>query len=148
MRVFPATRAPPGSSRIGWSRRRRHRRRHHSARRQRRAARHRPQGARANLEKILAKLADGIPVLLAACARRPTGASTYAEDFDAIFPDLARAHGSCSIPFFLDGVVYDPSSSKTTACTPMAKASQIVRSIIPSVELIARAEARRRGPQS
>ena len=105
-----------------------------------------PKQTRANLEKILAKLAERhIPVLLAGMRSPANWGDTYADDFDAIFPDLARAHGLVFYPFFLDGVVLDPKLNQNDGMHPNGKGvTQIVRSIIPSVEeLIARAEARR-----
>jgi len=105
-----------------------------------------PKETRANLDKILAKLAERrIPVLLAGMRSPANWGETYADDFDAIFPDLARAHGAIFYPFFLDGVILDSKLNQDDGMHPNGKGvAQIVRSIIPSVEeLIERAEAQR-----
>ena len=105
-----------------------------------------PKVTRANLEKILAKLAEKhIPVLLAGMRSPANWGDTYAEDFDAIFPDLAKQHALLFYPFFLDGVVLDAKLNQDDGMHPNSKGvAQIVRSMLPSVEeLISKAEAQR-----
>ena len=83
-----------------------------------------PKVTRANLQKIVAKLnARRIPVLLAGMRAPANWGDTYSEDFDAIFPDLAKEHGLILYPFFLDGVVLDTKLNQRTACIPTPRAS-------------------------
>ncbi len=105
-----------------------------------------PKVTRANLEKMLAKLAQKhIPVLLTGMRSPANWGETYADDFDAIFPDLAKQHALLFYPFFLDGVVLDAKLNQDDGMHPNSKGvAQIVRSMLPSVEeLISKAEAQR-----
>jgi len=105
-----------------------------------------PKETRANLEKIIAGLKGRhIPILLAGMRAPPNWGDSYVEDFDAIFPDLAREHGLIFYPFFLDGVVLDPKLNQNDGMHPSGKGvAEIVKRMLPSVEeLIARAQARR-----
>lgn len=65
-----------------------------------------PAESRANLDAILAEaVARGLPVLLAGM-RAPTNyGPEYKADFDAIYPELAAAHGALYDPFFLEGMI-------------------------------------------
>jgi acyl-CoA thioesterase-1 len=84
-----------------------------------------PKVTRTNLEKIIAALKKRhIPILLAGMRSPANWGEHYAENFDAVFPDLARANGLVFYPFFLEGV--------------------IVKRMLPSVEeLITRARSQR-----
>ena len=65
-----------------------------------------PKVTRDNLQQILAKLkARNIPVLFAGMRSPANWGDTYAEDFDVIFPDLAKEHEVLFYPFFLEGVI-------------------------------------------
>ena len=68
----------------------------------------------------------------------------YAERFDTVFPDLARAHGVDLYPFFLAGVAADPALNQSDGLHPNAAGvDRIVEGIMPFVEkLIAAALAR------
>lgn len=110
-----------------------------------------PKVTRQNLEKILAKLAKrSIPVLLAGMRSPANWGDTYAADFDAIFPSLAKEHALGFYPFFLDGVVLNTKLNQDDGMHPNTKGvAEIVRQILPEVEeLIAKAEARRLLPKS
>jgi acyl-CoA thioesterase-1 len=103
-----------------------------------------PKVTRANLEKIIAALKGRqIPILLAGMRSPANWGDGYADDFDAVFPELARANGLVFYPFFLDGVVLDAKLNQDDGMHPTGKGvAEIVRRILPSVEeLIARARA-------
>lgn len=105
-----------------------------------------PKVTRANLEKIIVKLAKRrIPVLLAGMRSPANWGDTYAEDFDAIFPDLAKQHDLLFYPFILEGVVLNAKLNQNDGMHPNSKGvAEMVRLILPSVEeLIAKAEAQR-----
>jgi acyl-CoA thioesterase-1 len=110
-----------------------------------------PKVTRENLQKILARLSQrGIPVLLTGMRSPANWGDTYADDFDAIFPALAKEHALVFYPFFLEGVVLNAKLNQDDGMHPNSKGvAEIVRQIIPSVEeLIAKAEARRTAPKS
>jgi acyl-CoA thioesterase-1 len=105
-----------------------------------------PKVTRENLQKILAKLKQrNIPVLLAGMRSPANWGGTYAEDFDVIFPDLAKEHELLLYPFFLEGVILNALLNQDDGLHPNAKGvAEIVRQIVPSVEeLIAKVEALR-----
>ena len=98
------------------------------------------------LDSILKKLKDRHIAVLLAGMRAPRNLGPeYVGAFDAIYPALASTHAVVFYPFFLDGVASEPKLNQGDGMHPNGKGvTQIVRSIIPSVEeLIARAEARR-----
>jgi acyl-CoA thioesterase-1 len=110
-----------------------------------------PKVTRENLQKIVLKLRERrIPVLLAGMRSPANWGDTYAQDFDAIFPALAKEHELVFYPFFLEGVVLNARLNQNDGMHPNSKGvAEIVRQIIPSVEeLIARAEARRAAAKS
>lgn len=94
-----------------------------------------PARLRANLDAIVIELGRcGIPVLLAGMLAPPF-LGGFAEQFDAVFPAVARAHGATLYPFFLEGVVGDPSLTLFDGMHPNARAIGIVaRRILPHVE--------------
>ena len=65
--------------------------------------------------------------------RSPTNwGDNYTEEFDAIFPDLAKEHGLIFYPFFLDGVVFDAKLNQQDGIHPNAKGvAAIVKAILP-----------------
>jgi len=110
-----------------------------------------PKVTRENLQKILAKLqARSIPVLLAGMRSPANWGDTYADDFDTIFPDLAKDSALVFYPFFLQGVILNAKLNQNDGMHPNSKGvAEIVRQITPSVEeLISKAEARRTTPKS
>jgi len=110
-----------------------------------------PKVTRDNLQKILAKLhARKLPVLLVGMRSPANWGDTYADDFDAIFPALAKEHGLIFYPFFLEGVVLDSKLNQQDGMHPNAKGvAEIVRQIMPSVEeLIGKVQAQRAAAKS
>ena len=103
-----------------------------------------PAQTRANLEGILRRLgARRIPALLAGMRAPPNMGADYVKAFDAIYPDLAAAHGAALYPFFLDGVAAERGLNQGDGLHPTAAGVDvIVAKILPQVEeLIARAAA-------
>ena len=64
-----------------------------------------PRTTREGLEAILAEFGRReIPVLIAGMYAAPFLSRQYQEEFNAIYPDLARRFGAALYPFFLAGV--------------------------------------------
>lgn len=100
-----------------------------------------PDETQANLDAILNKLNErNIPVLLAGMIAPPNMGSEYGEDFNRIYPLLAKRYDVVFYPFFLEGAAGIPELNQEDAIHPNAKGvAEIVRRILPSVkELLAR----------
>jgi acyl-CoA thioesterase-1 len=107
-----------------------------------------PKVARENLEQIIAKLKERhISILLTGMRSLANWGEHYSEQFDAIFPELAREHGLLFYPFFLDGVVLDHALNQDDGLHPNGKGvGEVVKRMLPSVEeLITKAASK---PQS
>ena len=93
-----------------------------------------PARTRDNLDAILHALRQaGIPPLLAGMLAPPF-LGAHGERFNAVFADLARAHGVPLYPFFLAGVAGDPALTLRDGIHPNARAIGIVTErILPSV---------------
>jgi acyl-CoA thioesterase I len=64
-----------------------------------------PAQTRSDLDAIVAELRRrGIPVLIAGMRAAPNLGPDYRRDYEGIFPELARKHGTALYPFFLAGV--------------------------------------------
>lgn len=94
-----------------------------------------PSTARANLDAILQRLdEDGIPVLLAGMLAPPNFGSEYADEFNAMYPELAEAYEIPLYPFFLDGVATIPSLNQADRIHPNAEGvAEIVGRMLPLV---------------
>jgi acyl-CoA thioesterase-1 len=97
-----------------------------------------PTVTRNALDQILERLkAKGIKVLLAGMRAPPNMGEAYASQFDAIFPDLAKAHGVPLYPFFLEGVAGHRALNQPDGLHPLpAGVDVIVRRILPQVEAL------------
>jgi acyl-CoA thioesterase-1 len=103
-----------------------------------------PAVTRHALDSILGALAKRkIPVLLCGMLAPRNLGSDYAQKFDAIFPDVAKANGLIFYPFFLDGVVTNRKLNQGDGLHPTAAGVDvIVAKIFPKVEeLIAHVRA-------
>lgn len=92
--------------------------------------------ARANLETIMDRIDTlDLPVLLMGMkASRGLGAD-YVNQFDKMYPDLAREHEALLYPFFLEGVVMDPALNQADRMHPNEKGvAAIVAGVLPLVE--------------
>ena len=95
-----------------------------------------PAVTRRALAAILGKLgARRQAVLLAGMMSPRNLGDEYAEEFDAIFPDLARHYGVPLYPFFLAGVATDAALNQPDGVHPTAAGvARIVEGILPHVE--------------
>jgi acyl-CoA thioesterase-1 len=103
-----------------------------------------PAEAKANLDWMLARFAAAkVPVLLAGMMAPRNLGEDYVKAFDGMYPALAAARGVPLYPFFLDGVVSDPSLFQADGLHPnRAGVAIIVERIVPSVlQLIDKAKA-------
>ena len=103
-----------------------------------------PAQTRANLDAILRRLAARrIPALLAGMRAPPNMGAEYTKAFDAIYPDLAAAHGAALYPFFLDGVAAERGLNQGDGIHPTAAGVDVIvaKILLPVEELIARARA-------
>ena len=94
-----------------------------------------PAIARANLDAILAELdRRRIPVLVAGMRAAPNLDPAYRAKYEAIFPELAKAHGAALYPFFLDGVAGQAGMQQADGLHPtFAGVKRIVTGILPRV---------------
>jgi acyl-CoA thioesterase-1 len=94
-----------------------------------------PQQTRADLDAILAELKRrGIPVLVAGMLAAPNLGPRYRTEYDAIFPDLAHAHGAALYPFFLAGVAGNASLALPDKVHPNFQGiKRMVSGITPTV---------------
>ena len=95
-----------------------------------------PQVTRRNLETIIGRLkGKGATVLLAGMLAPKNWGEDYARRFDAIYPELAAAHGLTLYPFFLEGVALRPDLNLDDGLHPNARGiDAIVARIVPVVE--------------
>ncbi|WP_458758656.1 arylesterase [Afipia sp. TerB] len=95
-----------------------------------------PKVTRAALEDILKKLkARNVAVLLCGMYAPPNLGPDYAAQFNAIYPDLAKAYGVPLYPFFLEGVATEAKLNQADGMHPTADGvDAIVRNILPTVE--------------
>lgn len=91
---------------------------------------------RANLEQILNKLkARKIPVLFVGMRAPRNLGSDYDDEFDAVYPALAKAHSVLFYPFFLEGVAANPALNQADGIHPNEKGTLVVvRGMLPYAE--------------
>jgi len=90
---------------------------------------------RKNLERAIeiAKGA-GVRVLLAGMKLPPNYGSDYTRQFEALFPDLAKAQGVALIPFLLDGVAAKPELNLADGIHPNAQGYQrVIENVLPAL---------------
>ncbi|MBY6264727.1 arylesterase [Azospirillum sp. 412522] len=94
-----------------------------------------PGQARANLDAILKTLKERrIPTLLAGMFASPSLGKPYTDQFNAIYPDLAKTYDVPLYPFFLDGVALQQALIQPDGLHPNAQGvAVIVERILPSV---------------
>lgn len=97
-----------------------------------------PAVTRSALSEILGRLkARGIAVLLCGMLAPPNYGHDYADRFNAIYPELAKAFDVPLYPFFLNGVAADAKLNQADGIHPTAEGVDIiVHNILPSVEAL------------
>jgi len=97
-----------------------------------------PAVTRAALSDILTRLkARKIAVLLCGMLAPPNYGKDYADRFNAIYPELAKAFGVPLYPFFLDGVAAEKKLNQADGIHPTAEGVDlIVKNILPAVEAL------------
>lgn len=95
-----------------------------------------PEETRRNLSALLERLEEEeMPTLLAGMLAPRNLGPEYAEEFDAIFPDLAESHPVVFYPFFLEGVAAESDLNQGDGIHPNAAGvAAIVERMLPSVE--------------
>jgi len=102
-----------------------------------------PEVTAKNLDKIIDQLNKrGIEVLLTGMKAPPNMGNVYVEQFDAIYPELAKKYDLLFYPFFLDGVAAQTELNQADRIHPTAEGVKlIVTRILPSaLALIERLE--------
>ena len=91
---------------------------------------------RANLTAIFDRLkARNIPVFILGMRAPANYGARYAQDFDSIYPDLAKAYQAPLYPFMLDGVAGQQASLLSDGLHPNADGVDIIaRKILPSLD--------------
>jgi len=105
-----------------------------------------PKITRDALNEILRRLKERRIEVLFAGMRAPRNmGAEYVRAFDAIFPELAKAHDVVFYPFFLDGVATIGTLNQPDGIHPTARGiDTIVQGILPKAEeLVARVKAKR-----
>jgi acyl-CoA thioesterase-1 len=93
-----------------------------------------PQALYDNLDQILTRLqAQRVKVLLVGMYAPRNLGRDYDEEFDAIYPRLAKQHGVPLYPFFLDGVVGDAKLLQADGLHPNAAGVAVIVSRIGPV---------------
>jgi acyl-CoA thioesterase-1 len=94
-----------------------------------------PETVHANLQQIIDKArAAKVTVLLIGMRAAPNLGADYQQQFDAVYPALAKADGLLFYPFMLDGAVGDPALMQSDGIHANAKGvAIIVQRILPSV---------------
>jgi acyl-CoA thioesterase I len=78
-----------------------------------------PAIVRSNLDAMIGKIeAGGAKVLLAGMRAPPNWGQGYQQEFDRLYPELARARGLTLYPFFLEGVAMDPKLNQADGLHP------------------------------
>jgi len=94
-----------------------------------------PGAMRGNLDAILREIGRAGIATLVAGMLAPVFFGPFATRYNAVFADVAQAHGAAFYPFFLDGVVGDPTLTLADGMHPNARAIGIVTErILPHVE--------------
>jgi acyl-CoA thioesterase-1 len=99
-----------------------------------------PKITRAALTDIVSRLKGrGIAVMLCGMLAPPNYGSDFADRFNTIYPDLAKAFDVSLYPFFLAGVAADAKLNQADGIHPTAEGVDIiVNNMLPTVETFLR----------
>jgi acyl-CoA thioesterase-1 len=94
-----------------------------------------PAITRANLDAMIGKIqASGAKLLLMGMRAPANLGEEYQQEFERIYPELARAHGVTLYPFFLEGVAMDPKLNQPDGIHPNERGvTALVERIAPVV---------------
>ncbi len=94
-----------------------------------------PKVAYDNMDKMLKILSDKkMKILLAGMISFPNMGKKYSDEFNKIYPLLAKKHGAALYPFFLKDVAAVPSLNQADAIHPNKKGiAVIVKNIVPLI---------------
>ena len=94
-----------------------------------------PKATRANLEAIIQKAqAAGVEIVLAGMLSPTNLGPEYKAAYDAIYPDLAKAHNLLFMPFLLQDVAQDSDLNQADGIHPNGNGvAIIVRNLLPYV---------------
>ena len=94
-----------------------------------------PEVTAKNLEAMITSLKKReISVLIAGMMAPPNMGKSYGEQFNAIYPALAKKHSLALYPFFLEGVAANPDLNQADGIHPTAEGvGIIVERMIPQV---------------
>ncbi|MBA4099166.1 MAG: arylesterase [Rhodospirillum sp.] len=94
-----------------------------------------PKITRANLDAIIQKTkAAGVEIVLAGMLAPPNLGTEYTAAFDAIYPELAKAHNLLFMPFLLQDVAQDSDLNQADGIHPNGNGvAIIVRNLLPYV---------------
>ena len=104
-----------------------------------------PKVTEANLEAIMAELDKaGVPVVVAGMLAAPSLGPSYRQQFEGIYPKLARKYDATLYPFFLQGVVGNRALLLSDGVHPNFEGiKRMVTGILPTVQrALARARLR------
>lgn len=94
-----------------------------------------PKATRANLDAIIQKAKGaGVEIVLVGMLAAPNLGSEYKAAFDAIYPELAKAHNLLFMPFLLQDVVQDSDLNQADGIHPNGNGvAIIVRNLLPYI---------------
>lgn len=86
-----------------------------------------PGVTRENMTRMIRNSQDsGAKVLLAGIKLPPNYGAAYIEQFESIYPDLARKYDTLLVPFFMDGVVFEPGFLQEDGIHPNEKGQPVL----------------------
>lgn len=100
-----------------------------------------PEQTHENLDAIISEAkAKNMQILLTGMLAPPNLGPEYGAEFNQIYSDLAKQHQVALYPFFLDGVVANPTLNQDDGMHPNPDGVQIiVEKIMPAVKALIRA---------
>lgn len=103
-----------------------------------------PEQTRQNLDKILTTLAERkVKVVLLGMLAPPNLGADYRQEFDAIYPALAKQHGATLVPFFLQPLMDKPALVQSDRIHPTLPGIDLL--VGSTVEQVAGAVPRPKG---